>query len=157
TIPQHKNAWHRFALRGRKWTYCGDTELLPRVGKRPGVQGPIDDAFTAPFLCVRGTGQPWNPAVEAWAEASLRRFAYEWARYMRGDLPLKNDSEITEGDARAKNLILFGDPGNNVWIRKALPKLPCAWSHDEVRLGRERYSAKDHALALICSNPLPGS
>src|SRR5262245_36708038 len=28
-------------------------------GKRPGLQGPIDDAFAAPFLCVRGTGKPW--------------------------------------------------------------------------------------------------
>ena len=132
-------------------------EEVALTGKRPGVQGPIDDAFAAPFLCVRGTGQPWNPAVGAWAEASLRRFSYEWARYMRGDLPMKNDSEVTETDVRTKNLILFGDPGSNSWIRKALPKLPCSWSRDEVGVGTERHSAKDHAPALICANPLPGA
>ena len=33
------------------------------TGKRPGLQGPIDDAFARPFLCVRGTGKAWNPAV----------------------------------------------------------------------------------------------
>ncbi|MHC5543818.1 alpha/beta hydrolase-fold protein, partial [Singulisphaera rosea] len=27
-------------------------------GKRRGLQGPIDDAFTGPFLCVRGTARP---------------------------------------------------------------------------------------------------
>jgi hypothetical protein len=106
---------------------------------------------------VRGTGQSWNPAVGAWAEASLRRFAYEWARYMRGDLPVKNDSEVTEADVRTKNLILFGDPGSNVWIRQALPKLPCSWSREEVRLGTERYSAKEHAPVLICASPLAGA
>jgi len=47
----------------------------PTEGKRPGLQGPIDDAFTTPFLCVRGTGQAWNPKVQAWSEANLRRFA----------------------------------------------------------------------------------
>ena len=107
------------------------------TGKRPGLQGPIDDAFTAPFLCVRGTGKPWNPEVGAWADASLRRFAYEWARYMRGDLPVKNDTEVTADDVPTKHLILFGDPGSNSWIAKALPKLPVTWTRDEVTLGGE--------------------
>ena len=30
---------------------------------------------------------------------------------MRGDLPLKDDTAITDADVRTKNLILFGDPG----------------------------------------------
>jgi hypothetical protein len=121
------------------------------------LQGPIDDAFTAPFLCVRGTGQPWNPAVGAWADATLRRFAYEWARYMRGELPVKDDTEVTEADVRSRSLILFGDPGSNVWIRKALPKLPLVWTRDELRLGDEHRSARDHAPAFICASPLPGA
>jgi hypothetical protein len=95
------------------------------TGKRPGLQGPIDDAFATPFLCVRGTGKPWNAEVNAWAAASLKRFEYEWARYMRGDLPVKNDTEVTEADVRDKHLILFGDPGSNSWIAKALSKTAC--------------------------------
>ena len=93
-------------------------------GKRPGLQGPIDDAFTTPFLCVRGTGTAWNPAVQAWADANLKRFAYEWARYFRGELPIKDDTDVTEDDIRRCNLILFGDPGSNRWIARVLPKLP---------------------------------
>ena len=88
----------------------------PLPGKRPGLQGPIDDAFTTPFLCVRGTGKAWNPAVQAWADASLKRFAYEWRRYFRGELPVKDDTDVTEEDVRRCNLILFGDPGSNRWI-----------------------------------------
>lgn len=145
------------AQQGSRWKFAGTRDAISSTGKRPGVQGPIDDAFTAQFLCVRGTGRPWNGAVGAWADASLRRFAHEWSRYMRGDLPVKNDTEVTADDIRTKNLILFGDPGSNRWIRRALPKLPLAWSHNEIRIGPERRPAKDHAPVLICSNPWSGA
>ena len=146
-----------FALEQGHWKFAGPRESLVLTGKRPGLQGPIDDAFTAPFLGVRGTGQPWNPAVGAWADASLRRFTYEFARYMRGDVPVKNDTEVTEADVRSKNLILFGDPGSNPWIAKALPNLPVTWTRSEVRLGTERHAATNHAPAFICASPLPGA
>ena len=146
-----------FALEQGKWKFAGRRNSVALTGKRPGVQGPIDDAFASPFLCVRGTGTPWNPAVGAWADASLRRFAYEWARYMRGDLPVKNDTDVTETDVRTKHLILFGDPGSNPWIAKALPKLPLTWTRDEVKFGTESHAAKDHAPVLINASPFPGA
>jgi len=147
-----------FAQRqGGEWICLGSKQKVVVTDKRPGVQGPIDDAFTAPFLCVRGTGKSWNSAVGAWADTSLRRFAYEWARYMRGDLPIKDDTEVTAQDVRTKNLILFGDPGSNLWIRKALPGLPLKWTALEVSLGNHRHSASDHAPALISPSPLPGA
>ncbi len=146
-----------FALVQGKWKFAGTRATVALTGKRPGVQGPIDDAFAAPFLCVRGTGTPWNSAVGAWADASLRRFGYEWARYMRGDLPVKNDIEVTEADVRTKHLILFGDPGSNPWIAKALPKLPVTWTRDTVKLGAESRAAKDHAPVLINASPFPNA
>lgn len=136
------------------WQCDGSSGRLTLTGKRPGLQGPVDDAFATPFLCVRGTGKPWNAEINAWAAANLRRFEYEWARYMRGDLPVKNDTDVTESDVRDKHLILFGDPGSNSWIAKALPKLPVTWTHDEVRLGDQVQAAKDHAPVFICASPL---
>ena len=136
------------------WQCEGSRNQFALLGKRPGLQGPIDDAFATPFLCVRGTGEPWNPEVDAWASASLRRFEYEWSRYMRGDLPIKNDTEVTEADVREKHLILFGDPGSNSWIAKALPELPVTWSRDKVKIGENRLPAKNHAPAFICASPL---
>ncbi len=138
--------------RGKKWELA--TEPIRPTGKRPGLQGPIDDAFTAPFLCVRGTGKAWNPAVQAWAEANLKRFAYEWHRYFRGDLPVKDDTAVTADDVRRCNLVLFGDPGSNSLIDRVLPNLPIRWSRKELELGMERYPAADHAPALIQPNPL---
>ena len=140
--------------RDGKWAYLGGPDDAPMSGKRPGVQGPIDDAFTTPFLCVRGTGKPWNPAVAAWSDANLKRFAYEWRRYFRGELPVKDDAAVTDDDVRRRNLILFGDPGSNLWIARVLPKLPIRWTRDELRIDREKYSAADHAPALIQPNPL---
>jgi hypothetical protein len=88
---------------------------VPETDPSRGWQGlmPIDYAFAGRFLCVRGTGKPWNPAVGAWADASLKRFADEWAKYFRGDLPVKDDKDVTDKDIQDHALILFGEPGGN--------------------------------------------
>lgn len=138
------------------WRIAGDLNAVKLAGKRPGLQGPIDDAFTSPFLCVRGTGTAWNPIAESYCERSLQRFAEEWRHYFRGDLPIKDDTAVTEEDIRTRNLILFGDPGSNAWIAKALPQLPLKWSKDLVEFGDQKYPAADHLPALIAPNSLPG-
>ena len=152
-LPQHNSALV-FAQRNGEWQCLGARSDVVATGKRPGLQGPIDDAFCTPFLCVRGTGKPWNSEVNAWALASLRRFEYEWARYMRGDLPVRNDTDVTEADVRDKHLILFGDPGSNSWIARALPDLPVNWTPDDVSIHEDVYPAKDHAPVFICASPL---
>lgn len=143
-----------FAHQDGLWRCLGPRSAVVLTGKRPGLQGPIDDAFSAPFVCVRGTGTSWNPDVHAWASANLRRFEYEWARYMRGDLPVKNDSDITEADLKSKHLILFGDPGSNHWIAKALSSLPLTWTSERLSIGDAVYSSVDHAPACIVASPL---
>jgi dienelactone hydrolase len=140
-----------------RWVARAGLDPTALAGKRPGLQGPIDDAFASRFLCVRGTGRAWNPTVGAWAEDSLKRFAWEWRRHYRGDLPIKNDTEVTQDDVRRSNLILFGDPGSNPWIGKVLPKLPLQWTRDEVQVGQTRRPATDCGLQLISPNPLPGA
>lgn len=139
------------------WRYRGLLNDSKLTGKRPGLQGPLDDAFARRFLCVRGTGKAWNPEVAAWAEANLRRFSYEWRRHYRGDLPVKNDTDVTEDDVRRSNLILFGDPGSNRWISQVVPHLPLTWTRDTLNVGAERHSAAQHGVQLIHPNPLPGA
>jgi hypothetical protein len=122
--------------------------------KAHGLQGPIDDAFTRPFLCVRGTGKAWNPKVQAWADASLRRFADEWRQFFRGECPVKDDKDVTEADLKGKSLILFGDPGSNSWIARVNPALPLRWSQKELQVGDQAFDASLYAPALIQPNPL---
>jgi len=121
--------------------------------KAPGVQGPIDDAFTGPFLCVRGTGRPADPRVQEWAEARLARFAEAWSRWMRGDLPIKDDTAVTEDDVRDSSLILFGDPGSNAWIKALAPEIGLTWDEDELKVKGTAHPAAGHAPALIQANP----
>ncbi len=139
------------------WRYQGTADEVLLTGKRPQLQGPIDDAFSRRFLCVRGTGEAWNAAVGAWADAQLRRFTDEWRRHYHGNLPSKADSEVTEDDVRGANLILFGDPGSNPWIRRVLPHLPIRWTRETLQLGDQIHSASDHGIQMIYPNPLPGA
>ena len=158
TLPEAKSTPRTrvvFERNQQAWK-ISNTDSPTKTGKRPGLQGPIDDAFTTPFLCVRGTGTPWSPAVHDHAIASLNRFAEEWHHYFRGELPIRDDTAVTEDDVRTKNLILFGDPGSNSWITKALPLLPVEWSKEKLRLGGQEYSSISHMPALIAPNPLPG-
>ena len=82
-------------------------------GKRHNLQGPIDDAFDAPFLCVVGTGKAWNAPVQEWTERRLKSFADDWRHYLRGEVRIKKDTEVTADDIEGHHLILFGDPGSN--------------------------------------------
>jgi hypothetical protein len=118
-----------------------------------GVQGPIDDAFTGPFLCVKGTGEPWNAAMGRWSGSRLDQFASDWTKFLRGDIRVKSDTEVTPEDIENSHLILFGDPGSNRLIARVLEGLPISWTRAELMLGGERYTASDHVPVLIAPNP----
>jgi hypothetical protein len=131
-----------------------------QLQKRPHIQGPIDDAFTTPFLCVRPTGTPWHPAPHAYALAALARFQDEWARYWRADLPVKNDTDITPEDAAHKNLILFGDPGSNPFIARALASLSASnftWTPEHIIMGAHAADSASHIPVLIHPSPFTPS
>ncbi len=122
--------------------------------KITGLQGPIDDAFTAPFLCVRGTGKPWHEATQDYAEANLRRFQEEWARFFRGDLPVKDDVDVSSEDIANRHLILFGDPASNALIEQVLPRLPLRWTQERISMEGKEVNAADHVPVLIYPSPL---
>lgn len=138
---------------GGRWQLQEDESAQPVTGKRPGVQGPIDDAFTAPFLCVRGTGTPWNPDMHAVALATLDQFARDWRQYMRGELRIVDDTEVTERDRQKFHLILFGDPGSHRLLAEALPGLPLKWTRESIEMDDQSYAAATHLPVLIHSSP----
>jgi hypothetical protein len=141
-----------------KWNSTMPQKLTVEQSRKPrktnGLQGPIDDAFTMPFLCVRATGQPWSTRVDDYAAASLKRFQTEWAKYMRGDLPVKNDVDVTSDDIADKHLIIFGDPGSNTMLANVLEGLPLKWTKDNLTFGGKTFASATHAPLLIHPNPL---
>jgi hypothetical protein len=131
------------------------TQRARELQKVAGLQGPIDDAFTDSFLCVRGTGERgWHAATHKYAEANLKRFEEEWSRYMRGKLPIKFDVDVKDEDIAGKHLILFGDPASNSLIASILDDLPLQWTRDTIKMAGQSYPAADHVPVLIYPSPL---
>jgi hypothetical protein len=130
------------------------TERLRTRQKMEGLQGPIDDAFTGTFLCVRGTRQPWHEGTERYAEGNLQRFQNEWSKYLRGELPVKDDEFVTPHDLASCNLILFGDPASNSLIEQVLPGLPLKWTKEQITWGGKTYPAAEQVPVLIFPSPL---
>ena len=130
------------------------TDRLRRPQKMHGLQGPIDDAFMDSFLCVRGTGKPWHEATEKYARANLERFQAEWNKFLRGDLPVKDDVDVTEEDLATRHLILFGDPSSNALIGHTLGGLPMQWTAQGIFLAEHKVGAAEHVPVLIYPSPL---
>ncbi len=121
--------------------------------KKPGTQGPIDDAFTGPFLCVIGSGKPQCLEMHDAAMAQLQRLQKEWDKYMRGVLIVKKDSEVTKKDQEGSNLVLFGDPGSNSLLAEVLTKSPVLWTPKELKYGSNNYDPLSHLPMWIQPNP----
>lgn len=130
------------------------TDRFRRLQKVNGLQGPIDDAFMDRFLCVRGTGKPWHAATQKYADGNFERFAFEWNKFLRGKLPIKNDVDVTEQDIASSHLILFGDPSSNSLIAQVLDGLPLKWTPQAITLGSQSVPAAEHVPVLVYPSPL---
>jgi predicted esterase len=122
--------------------------------KRPGSQGPIDDAFVAPFLVVEPSGRSSDPRFQRWVDFESNHFHDRWPIIMRGNLRIKKDRDVTEADLAKYNLILWGDATSNSVIAKVATALPIDWTTGGITVGKRHFDAAGHALALIYPNPL---
>ena len=144
--------------RAGHWTSVLPQRLITERAQQPqkisGLTGPIDDAFTDGFLCVRGTEKTWHEATGKYAEANLERFKREWSKYFRGTLPIKDDVDVSNDDIAGKHLILFGDPASNALIAQVLDGLPLKWARSGIDFAGIKATAEDHLPVLIYPNPL---
>ena len=113
----------RFRKVGGRW----EPGTLDGLRKRPGLQGPIDDAFMDGFVAQEGPG--FKEASEA------------WRRFMRGDFPRGADDP-------KKNLVLFGDY-TNPRIAAIAKAAGFAWDASGITVLGKTYPGDRHTLALI--------
>jgi predicted esterase len=129
-----QDQWHRIP---------GDLSLARLTGsKRPYLQGPIDDAFMAPFLIVTPSGKSSDARFQRWVNFELQHLEDRWRALFRGDPRVKKDTEVTGEDIAKYHLVCFGDAESNKVIAQLADKLPM-----KVREG-ERVNL------MICPNPL---
>jgi hypothetical protein len=140
-----------FEKKNGKWTTPNGNSGMMKVH---GLQGPVDDAFMGPFLCVRPTGDAWNPAAQEYGRKTLDRLTADFPKWMRGDPRVKDDRAVTQSDIAGYNLILFGDPGSNRLISQIAGKLPIKWSKTEITANGRKFDAGGHVPVLIYPNPL---
>jgi predicted esterase len=122
--------------------------------KRHNLQGPIDDAFMQPFVCVRGTGKPWNESHSAWANWTLERFSAEFDKWMRARIEIVNDVDLPDEVVLTKNIVLFGDPASNSVLAKVIGAMPIRWTKTEIEAFGEKFDPESHGVSLIYPNPL---
>jgi hypothetical protein len=136
-----------------KWRFAGDSE--PKLAyKRPGIQGPIDDAFMDSFIVVRPTGKPMSATAHAWIEDELAHATNEWRNQFRGDAIVRNDTEISDEDIANNHLILWGDPESNKVLGRIAKRLPARWSREMIRIAGKKFAADKFVPVFIFPNPL---
>jgi hypothetical protein len=106
------------------------------------------------FLCVRPTGTAWISVTNEWAGKTLEVFSANFAKWLRGDIRVKDDHALAQSDIANYHLILFGDPGSNSVIAKVIGQLPIRWSKTEVAIGTHKFAAADHVPVIVYPNPL---
>jgi poly(3-hydroxybutyrate) depolymerase len=139
-----------FHLENNVWVFGKAKAALVKAHN---LQGPIDDAFMSAFIIVKPTGKSKNVLFEQWCKAEMDRFIIQWRRQFRGDPIIKNDVDILPADL-ASNLILFGDATSNKVIDQIKNKSPLKWDNENIRIGKDAYTSKDHALIMVYPNPL---
>lgn len=140
-----------FSRRGGQWAPAVPSSALR---KRPGLTGPINDAFMDAFLFVRPSGKPLNPEFGAWVEGELTAARHLWRDVYRGDALVKADRAVSDHDIADHNLILWGDPSSNSVLAKIIQRLPVTWDAKSLTFRGRTYAAAQHAPILIFPNPL---
>lgn len=129
-------------------------ETAESLRKRPGLQGPIDDAFMDSFLFVLPSGDSQDPILQNWINSESLHAMLHWRKHFRGDIRQKLDREVTDEDIAADNLIIFGDSDSNELIRRLAADLPVRWQTDSIKIGQHSVPRTGHAPVLIYPNPL---
>jgi hypothetical protein len=140
---------------GRKWKWIADWNDKRRA-KRPGQQGPIDDAFLGPFLIVRPTrAQP--AAVKRWVKFEIDHLLTRWRTLYRGRPIIKDDVDVTEHDLATRHIVAFGTPASNRLLAEAFrhnDRPPIGWTEKQITVGDKSFDAATHMPLMIYPNPL---
>ena len=139
-----------FIREGGDWRAVAFSLSPSGLRKRPGLEGPVADAFTSSFMIVVGE------APEDRREAE--RFSNFWRRWMlprdskgrpRGRVRILSPAQARR--EKAANLVLFGCVESNAIVREAASRLPIVPHRSGVRFGGEMLAGT--GLLMIYPDP----
>ncbi|NLN62542.1 MAG: prolyl oligopeptidase family serine peptidase [Myxococcales bacterium] len=149
------DAWH-FAYRQGTWQHVDDTASTQRnadcgLRKRPGLAGPLNDAYHEPLLLVYGTGNP--------DEVAMSRHVLSYVNNPRGTggvtirYPVLADVEVRDEDIRNHSLVLVGTPSGNRVLARIQAQLPIRVTGSGIAHNGRQYSGDTMAAAFVYPNP----
>lgn len=135
-----------------EWTLRKEDASVLR--KRPGLQGPIDDAFCDRFVIVLPSRPAKHGRVQRWIDGEMEYLKRRWERLMRGKVNMVLDKDLTQEQIRTSHLICFGDFSSNRVLASVAASLPIDWSRESIRMGEQTFDAANHAAVFCYPNPL---
>ncbi len=126
-----------------------DSELR----KRPGLQGPIDDAFCGKFLFVAPSRPARHGTTHRWSQDEFEYAKERWSRLMRGNVNVILDTQLTEEQIKNNHLICFGDFHSNQYLRSVADRLPIRWTKESLAVGTQEFESDKCIPAFCFPNP----
>jgi len=103
---------------------------------------------------VRPTGKSMNDRCGAWVVKEQAHAIEHWRRQFRGEARVKDDTDVSDEDIAAHNLVLWGDPSSNRLLARIADRLPIRWDEHGIQVGSQTFSGDHHVPVLIYPNPL---
>jgi hypothetical protein len=120
--------------------------------KKPWLEGPVQDAFTTPFILVYGT--PEDEISRYIIEAEARRFTEDWELLYNAPCRIKSDRDVTEQELADYSLVLYGNKDQNLVYRRMADQLPLQVDSQGVQIGSERWDGADVGAKFCFPSPL---
>lgn len=120
--------------------------------KRASLEGPVEDAYTTPFLLVYGTSG--NSDSDQILKAEAERFLSDWKLLFNVPCRIKADRDVSTEDIEAFSLILYGNREENQIYRKIYDNLPIRVNSREVSMGDETWKGEEVGVKFCFPNPL---
>ena len=137
-----------FVKKGARWSLG----TLPAQGKRPGVEGPIVDAFRSRHIWVYGTAGAGEPElarrraeVETAAAWSTTRTRVNIA------VEIKADRDVTAEEIAGANLLLFGTRATNTLVARFATRLPMELNPGAADYGMLLIAPSDGRYVVVSS------
>ncbi len=123
--------------------------------KRPGLSGPITDAYFDRMVHVYGTGVADDAqALRAAAERGSKGWPL-WAWDIRQEVVA--DTELTEEQLRDAHVVLYATPGSNAVLERIAARLPIRVDAGGVAVGDARHEGAGIGVRFVYPNPLSPS
>jgi hypothetical protein len=137
---------------GGAWRLGFPNEPEGTLVKRPGLSGPLTDAYYTRMVHVYGTRDAEH--TDALRRAA-QRGAQGWPVWLwRFEQEVVADTDVTDELMRDATVVLYGTAGDNAVLERMRERLPIRIEEDAVVVGEQRHTGRDVGVRFIYPNPL---